>query len=80
MSSKRNLNRKTCRFKKPYDAEGAGRAAMFARRRTGEPLYPYRCQFCGNYHIGHNPAAAKKPFYFTPKKRKEITTDETLSE
>jgi hypothetical protein len=76
MSSKRRVTRNACRLKKPYDAFGAGIAALKARARTGEPIYPYKCLFCSNYHIGHNPLAAKRPMYFTPKKRKEASTDE----
>ena len=76
MSSKRNQSRRACRFKKPYDAEGASREAAAARRGLDEPIYPYKCPYCGNYHIGHNPAAAKIPMYFRPKKRKETASDE----
>ena len=35
-------------------------ASKRARRRTEKPLVPYRCDFCGMWHVGQN-TGLKKP-------------------
>jgi DNA-directed RNA polymerase subunit RPC12/RpoP len=57
MSSKRRLRRNTCGHKIGHTEEAA-RAAIRALRRTGAvlaALTPYRCPYCGAFHIGHPP-------------------------
>lgn len=36
-----------------YSSTDAEAAALMARMRTGEPIYPYKCRFHDGYHIGH---------------------------
>ena len=35
-------------------------ASKRARRRTEKPLAPYRCDLCGQWHVGQN-SGLKKP-------------------
>ena len=64
MSSKRAVRRKSCSGKVRYDdIELAWKAvrASGARDNSGWIL-PYKCRFCGGYHIGHAPKRVKKVF------------------
>lgn len=54
MTSKRHIRQKSCTYKIQYATE---ELALAAAKRVH--LATYRCQFCGNYHLGH-PNAAKR--------------------
>jgi hypothetical protein len=51
MSSKRHIRRKSCTGKRRYVTQ---QLAIAAKR--GRELDPYRCQFCGGFHLGHRSA------------------------
>jgi hypothetical protein len=36
-----------------YSSTDAEAAALMARMRTGDPIYPYKCRIHDYYHIGH---------------------------
>lgn len=56
MASKRHLRRKSCDGKKKYPNSAIASNAAFARGRISKSwIIPYRCKFCGGYHIGHPP-------------------------
>ena len=38
----------------------AHRVAKKVRQRSGEDVREYRCQFCGDWHIGHVPSSKRK--------------------
>lgn len=53
MSSKRRIRRRQCGHKRRYaDAIAAGNVARYFRHQ-GQHLAPYRCPWCGWWHIGH---------------------------
>jgi hypothetical protein len=52
MSSKRRVRAKSCEGKVRH-ATMAG--AWIAARKTDGGVRPYRCNFCGDYHCGHEP-------------------------
>lgn len=62
MASKRRVRRNGCRGKVRHQTqEGAFIAAAKMNRKHRLDLAigvhsvrPYRCQFCGSFHIGHN--------------------------
>ena len=61
MSSKRRIRRNACDGKVRYEtAEEAWRRITDMKwERTWNPrLVAYHCQFCGGYHVGHQPAKA----------------------
>lgn len=48
-------NERACTRKVAMDKKAAVKQAKNARRRTGgEPIYPYLCEGCGAWHIGHS--------------------------
>ncbi len=51
MASKRRLRRKSCDGKVGHETFGA--AFVAAKRTHGSGLVPYRCRFCGKFHVGH---------------------------
>jgi hypothetical protein len=54
MASKRHLRRKTCESKTKYDdKESARQGARWSWKKFKTYLVPYRCDFCGGYHLGH---------------------------
>ena len=56
MASKRRLRRIACDGKKQYaDIHGATVAAGKASDRAETWIHPYKCEFCGCWHIGHPP-------------------------
>ncbi len=58
MASKRNQRRRSCKSKfKHLDRESAQKHAY----RLGKNHMPYRCKFCGGWHVGR------------PNKRKRIS-------
>jgi hypothetical protein len=63
MASKRRLRRNACGHKIRHATEDAARAAIRALRRAGNaraPLTPYRCPYCGAFHVGHPPADVRR--------------------
>jgi cytochrome c5 len=60
MASKRHIRRKACGNKVRYDKKSAKQAAYFAKRRTGDFIVAYHCQYCGGYHIGHVPQVVNR--------------------
>jgi hypothetical protein len=54
MASKRRLRRQSCEGKVRHETAGA---AWIAAKRTGDgrETKPYRCPFCGLWHVGHLP-------------------------
>jgi hypothetical protein len=57
MSSLRALRRKSCEGKVAHASMGA--AWIVASRTRGE-MRPYRCKFCGHYHVGHEPSKQQR--------------------
>lgn len=58
MASKRRLRRKQCTGKNRHkDFAGAMIEVRLIKRRYDHQgqIQPYRCQFCGMFHIGHTP-------------------------
>lgn len=52
MASKRRVRAKACRGKHAYPTPGD---AIAAARRLMNGTVAYACNFCGQYHLGHNP-------------------------
>jgi hypothetical protein len=52
MASKRRIRRNMCDGKKRHRSE---QGAIIAIKKTASrhPMRPYRCRFCGCWHIGH---------------------------
>lgn len=46
---------RTCGGKRSYGARNA-RLVAERRRREGDKVSPYRCFYCGAWHIGHVPS------------------------
>lgn len=44
-----------CGRKQSYSKRTAIAVARKLRKRLGEPIHHYRCQRCGDWHIGHTP-------------------------
>ena len=58
MSSKRRLRRKQCLHKNRHKSAQAATFEIIAiLKRHGHRghICPYRCPFCGMYHVGHTP-------------------------
>jgi hypothetical protein len=58
MSSKRALRRRSCKGKVRHQGQEQAFAALrsLARARGLDgAMNPYRCPFCGGWHIGHTP-------------------------
>lgn len=58
MSSKRAIRRRACKGKVRHPEQGHAHAALrsLVRERGDQgAMTPYRCQFCGGWHIGHTP-------------------------
>ncbi len=55
MSSIRRIRRRMCGHKVPHATEQAARFAIRELRKGGAlgHLRPYRCRFCGSWHIGN---------------------------
>jgi hypothetical protein len=54
MAPKRRLRRKSCEGKVKHETAGA---AWIAAKRTGDghETKPYKCKWCGKWHVGHRP-------------------------
>lgn len=54
MASKRRLRRRSCGSKQRHPSIAQAYAhALSLRKKTGEVVRPYRCDFCGGFHVGH---------------------------
>lgn len=54
MSSKRAQRRRSCSGKvKIVEEDSAWRIAKLMTQRHGQMLLPYRCSWCGGWHVGH---------------------------
>jgi hypothetical protein len=57
MSSKRHLRWRVCRSKIAHrSAAAAYGAALSYLADFGELLRPYKCRWCGKWHVGHSEA------------------------
>ena len=54
MASLRHQRRRSCESKRQYTEQEARRIVYKIGTGTDNLGY-YRCQFCGNYHVGHKP-------------------------
>lgn len=64
MSSKRRLRRKSCTGKSKHPSMEVAYAALrsLLKVNPGTPfMTPYKCQFCGGYHIGHAKGTGPRP-------------------
>lgn len=62
MSSKRAIRRKACKGKVRHADQAAAHGALRALNQDKGyqgPMNPYRCPFCGGWHIGHSPGASR---------------------
>lgn len=41
-----------CFLKRPLTEDAASKEASRLRRRTGENIHAYRCDECGEWHVG----------------------------
>lgn len=58
MASKRRLRRRACSTKVRHTSAAN---AMLARRKAGHPdVHPYKCPFCGGWHLGRRSARLKQ--------------------
>ncbi len=60
MSSRRRVRRRECTRKRAYSSEEEARRVVRSFRRSlpaydGRWLYPYRCPWCRQWHIGNRP-------------------------
>jgi hypothetical protein len=61
MSSKRHLRRKACENKIQYFSVGAAyQTIKYYTKKGKDVMQPYKCRFCGWYHIGHTPSFVAK--------------------
>ena len=60
MASKRRLRYKSCTRKKGVyeDEQAAWRAVRHLGPTSG--IKPYKCRFCGKYHVGHLPKKVRQ--------------------
>lgn len=67
MASKRRVKRQAqarqCGHKRGYATEATARTAMHLLIRATAPtahMTPYKCPWCGLFHIGHTPASVQQ--------------------
>lgn len=64
MSSKRAIRRKQCTGKVRHDTQEHALVAVRAlvKKYAGNigHLSPYRCGFCGGWHVGHTPGRQRR--------------------
>ncbi|RJQ22005.1 MAG: hypothetical protein C4560_02990 [Nitrospiraceae bacterium] len=53
MSSKRRLRRKECESKKKYLTLDHAYSHVRLLKKKGDIVKPYKCSFCGAWHLGH---------------------------
>lgn len=64
MSSGRAQRRRACVGKVRLPSEEvAVRVARLMSRRTGSLLLPYRCRWCGRWHVGHPCRRVAQAYY-----------------
>ena len=53
-----NTYERSCERKRPHSSKGKAKAAITRMKRYFPGDYsdyrPYKCHYCGNWHIGHN--------------------------
>lgn len=52
------IESKACGEKVRMGAKRARAVAAELTRRSGRQVSPYRCVFCGSWHVGHTPSMA----------------------
>lgn len=58
MASKRRLRRRQRERKVTHRTEAA---AIIAKKKLGQwDVFPYRCDFCGLFHLGRRPARVRQ--------------------
>lgn len=60
MASKRRLRRRACEGKIAHKDKEAAFAHLFDLKRQGYHGHIYKCEFCGNYHIGRETSGQRK--------------------
>lgn len=62
MASKRAQRRRACGNKVKHGSEAEARQAIREMKQRGrlDMIVPYRCRYCGAYHIGHPPANVRQ--------------------
>lgn len=59
MSSKRHVRRKQCSGKHRHASQADAISHIHSLKSSGRArpgvMTPYRCRFCGGFHIGHTP-------------------------
>lgn len=63
MSSRRALRRRQCGRKRAYADQR--QASLHCPPGT----IPYRCRWCGRFHVGHPPAHIADRLFFDPRSR-----------
>lgn len=53
MASKRRIKRNSCIGKIRHKTSAGAEAHAKELRDKGERVWPYRCRFCGGWHVGH---------------------------
>ena len=58
MSASFGVDPETCARKRRYPTKRGAKAAIVSvlTNNGGRQMHPYRCEHCGNWHIGHRPA------------------------
>lgn len=51
MASLRNKRRKQCDGKVRHESQRFAIVSLLKSKR--EDMHPYKCQFCGGWHVGH---------------------------
>lgn len=59
--TRRKMQRNVCQRKKAFPTEAAAKHATWLTRKANKrpghgragSLWPYKCKFCGRWHIGH---------------------------
>lgn len=61
MAAKNRRLKAKCQRKVAYGTvDKANHAAVVATKKSGQTIWPYRCQFCGKMHIGHPPKTIRQ--------------------
>ncbi len=59
MASLRRVRKIACDGKVRHETKGAAYVAAH-RTGNGREVKPYKCQFCGCWHVGHQPTGPKR--------------------
>ena len=60
MASKRRVRRQSCEGKLRYPTQDEARMASNRANSRTSWIMPYKCNFCGGYHIGHAPNGVRQ--------------------